>query len=338
MPILTENDNPVGASQPGWNTLLKKAYRQPRELLEQLKLPLSLLDGIEKSQNQFPLFCPEPFLERMECGNPDDPLFRQVWPAKDESDSLELNRNPLQEDQFQIQPGLLRKYASRVLLVLTGVCAIHCRYCFRRFFPYEATPKSIENWGPALQTIESDSSIREVIFSGGDPLMVVDETLDQLLDRLDRIPHVKRIRFHSRLPIVLPQRVTRSLVKTFENRESKIVFVLHANHAQEIDSRVSEAIQCLRRPGHLILNQAVLLRGINDTAEQLTELSESLIQTGVLPYYLHQLDPVAGSQHFEVDDDRAIQIVQEMRDSASGYMVPRLVRETPGETGKTVLR
>ena len=238
MPIVTQNRIPVAARNTDWKAQLKQAYRSPESLLEALELPPHLLDDIEASQRQFPLFCTAAFLNRMQPGDPFDPLFRQVWPAAEEASSLGGNPNPLQEDRFQLRPGLLQKYPNRALMVLTGACAIHCRYCFRRFFPYELSPKSMEQWEPALQSIENDSSIDELILSGGDPMMVVDALLEPLLGRLDAIPHLKRIRCHSRLPVVLPQRITSQFLESIQKLQTTFVFVIHANHANELDREV----------------------------------------------------------------------------------------------------
>ena len=225
-----------------------------------------------------------------------------------------------------------------MLLVVSGVCGIHCRYCFRRHYPYETAPKSIERWQPALEYIQSDSSIHEVILSGGDPLTVVDERLSELVERLDAIPHLARMRIHTRLPVVIPQRVNQELCGWLEKSRLSKWVVLHINHSQEIDSHLVDAISRLRRTGAIVLNQAVLLRGINDSTEQLETLCERLVDCGVIPYYLHQLDRVAGATHFESDKEQGLAMMSELAKRLPGYAVPKYVVEIAGEANKTLIK
>jgi EF-P beta-lysylation protein EpmB len=245
--------------------------------------------------------------------------------------------DPLAESAACRAPGLMQKYAGRALLVLGTRCAVHCRYCFRRHFPYEEVPRGMESWRPALDLLAADGSIHEVIFSGGDPLMLDDRSLAALVQELERIPHLQVLRLHTRLPVVLPERVDEGLVHWLGRTRLTRLIVLHANHPQELDSTCRAAIDCLRRSGALLLNQAVLLRGVNDRPETLVELGRRLVECGVLPYYLHQLDPVAGAAHFEVPVAEGLELLEAMRRRLPGYAVPKFVQEVPGEPFKMEL-
>ena len=292
----------------------------------------------QQANGTFPLFVPLPFLQRMEKQNPADPLLRQVAPVRAENqDVIGFQKDPLLESTFEVSPGLLKKYDDRVLLVTHGACAVHCRYCFRRNFPYETTPKSIEAWRTALNQIQADTSISEVILSGGDPLMLVDDMLRKLIDELATIRHINRLRIHTRLPIVIPQRVTDELVDIITNTRLATVVVIHANHANELDDNVGRAIADIRKTESIVLNQSVLLRSINDSATDLINLSQKLVGYGVIPYYLHQLDRVSGAKHYEVPVSEGKKIISEMRARVSGYLVPRYAHEIPGRTGKTII-
>ncbi|MEL7497785.1 MAG: EF-P beta-lysylation protein EpmB [Planctomycetota bacterium] len=335
MPILTSQTNSVRAASGTWQPLIKSAIRDARSLLSALNLPADV--EIAQAAEAFPIFVPIPFLERMERGNLNDPLLRQVLPFPDEDQSpARFSEDPLGETAATVTAGLLQKYHGRVLLITTGACAVHCRYCFRRHFPYSESPKSLDQWSDALAAIERDTSVEEVILSGGDPLMLVDETLSQLVQRIDSIEHVRRIRFHSRLPIMIPQRINKALISLLQSLSSQLVFVIHSNHANEFDTGVDAAILKLRQCNVTMLNQTVLLRRINDDAETMIQLSQRLLMAGVLPYYLHQLDPITGTSHFEVAADVGRQIIERMRSQLPGYAVPRYVKELAGETGKTV--
>ncbi|NNJ27437.1 KamA family radical SAM protein [Alienimonas chondri] len=234
-------------------------------------------------------------------------------------------------------PGLLHKYRGRALLILAGACAVHCRYCFRRHYPYGDDPRRLEDWEPAFAYLENDSSIREVLLSGGDPLMLTDDRLRQIVERLERIPHLTRLRIHTRQPIVLPDRVTDGLLALLKSTRLTPWVVVHANHANELTGDCAEALRALVQSGVPVLNQAVLLKGVNDDAEALCDLGERLADLGVQNYYLHQLDRVAGAQHFEVSDERAAALMTAMHARLPGYAVPRLVREEAGAPGKTPL-
>jgi EF-P beta-lysylation protein EpmB len=325
-----------------WQDALKLSIRSLPELLEKLSLTEKIgseprFSRILATQN-FPVFVPAPFLSRIRSGDPDDPLLRQVLPTKDEDVATPgFSLDPLDEADSQRQAGLLQKYAGRVLLILTGACAIHCRYCFRRHFPYTDTPKSLSQWSAALDQIAADESIEEVILSGGDPLMVVDETLHQLVARLDAIPHLSRLRIHTRLPIMVPQRVTESLLDTIRQSRLRSLVVIHSNHANELDDSVAQALSQLADAGAMLLNQSVLLRGINDDLDSLRTLSLRLLECRVLPYYLHKNDPVVGTAHFEVSKQRGLELVRQLQQSLPGYAVPRFVQELAGEPAKVLL-
>ena len=319
-----------------WQEEMKAGVRDLPSLLAQLGLPEA--GTVTKGEQQFPVFAPASYLSRIEPGNPDDPLLRQVLPlaAEDRSPS-HFSKDPLGESSATLRPGLIQKYRGRVLLIATGACAIHCRYCFRRHFPYQQTPVSTADWEPAIERIHDDPSIREVILSGGDPLTLVDPKLQQLISRLQSIPHLRRLRIHTRLPIVIPRRITAELVQLLSATSLQVWFVLHCNHGNEIDAPVSDAIGALRQVGIQVLNQSVLLRGVNDDPATLIQLSEKLLMSGVLPYYLHQLDPVQGVSHFHVPVATGRQLIDEMRAELPGYAVPRYVQEIAGRPGKVVL-
>ena len=245
--------------------------------------------------------------------------------------------DPVGDHQATLRPGVLQKYAGRALLVTTGACAIHCRYCFRRHFSYEQVPHSDAAWDAALSSLAADASIHEVILSGGDPLMLVDRRLATLADKIAAIGHVRRLRVHTRLPIMIPKRVTDELVAWLSGTRLTPVMVLHANHVRELDSQVADSLNKLRDAGVMLFNQAVLLRGVNDSSEDQAKLCERLIDLGVAPYYLHQLDRVAGAAHFEVPIEEGKRIVEELRARLPGYMVPKYVQEVPGEASKVQL-
>jgi L-lysine 2,3-aminomutase len=317
---------------------MREAVRDVKELCQLLQLPPEFAAQAAGATGQFPLFVPRPFLARMRRGDASDPLLRQVLPLEAETIALpEYTADPVGDVPASLQPGLLQKYYGRVLMVTTGACAVHCRYCFRRHFPYAVAPRSLTDWLGAIEQIESDASIHEVILSGGDPLTLVDHLLAQLVHRLEKIPHLRRIRLHTRLPIVIPQRVTAELLDWLTGTRLTPVVVVHINHPAEIDTVVSAAFAKLNAAGIPLLNQAVLLRGVNDNVDVLAELSERLIDLHVLPYYLHQLDRVAGAAHFEVPVERGRQIVAELQRRLPGYAVPRYVQEIIGRDHKVEL-
>ena len=286
----------------------------------------------------FPLFVPREYVARMKKGDPNDPLLLQVLPLGAELESpTSFTTDPVGDLAAAKSAGLLQKYDRRALLITTGACAIHCRYCFRRHFPYSEGPRSVEEWEPALEAIRGDESLDEVILSGGDPLTLVDEHLAELAQSLADIPHLKRLRIHTRLPIMIPQRVNEELIAWLRGTRLAPIMVVHANHANEIDGAVAKGLARLVDAGIPVLNQSVLLRGINDTAVALIELSRRLVDLRVMPYYLHQLDRVQGAAHFEVPVSRGIELIEEMRQHLPGYAVPRYVQEIAGDLNKRVL-
>lgn len=334
-----ELDPPRGARAPArWTRLLADAIRDPDELCAALGLPEDILPAARRAGEKFGLLVPRGYVERMTRGDPNDPLLRQVLPLGAELDEdPRFVADPLRESEAQRFRGVLQKYAGRVLLVLTGACAVHCRYCFRREYPYQSSPRGIEAWAPSLAEIAADPTIEEVLLSGGDPLVLSDEWLAGLAARLDEIPHLRRLRLHTRLPIVLPERIEASLIDWLSRSRLSPIVVVHANHPRELSEPVQEALGRLVRAGILVLNQSVLLKGVNDDADTLAELSRRLLDARVVPYYLHQLDRVRGAAHFEVDETRGRMLVEELRRRLPGYAVPRYVREIPGEPQKTPL-
>ncbi|WP_417520866.1 EF-P beta-lysylation protein EpmB [Marinobacter sp.] len=326
-----------GDDNRSWQQLLCDSITSPQELLARLDLPAGKwLAGAEAGHQLFQIRVPEPFLARMEKGNPTDPLLRQVLPLHAEANTAEgFVFDPLQEDDAIQTTGLIRKYRSRALLMVTGQCAINCRYCFRRHFPYDEQRLSPADRQRVLDTLMASPEINEVIFSGGDPLAVNDQLLSQWTSAISSIPHIRRIRLHTRLPVVIPQRVCDALLKWISSTPVQVVMVLHINHAAEIDQATRRALGYLRAAGVTLLNQSVILRGVNDDAEVLENLSEALFEAGVLPYYLHAFDPVAGAHHFDVSDEEARLLVQDLLSRLPGFLVPRLVREVPGKPSKT---
>jgi EF-P beta-lysylation protein EpmB len=310
------------------------------ELLEMLDLDAEML-GVEataRAARRFPLRVPRGFVDRMRRGDPGDPLLRQVLPVAAEDEEVAgFSTDPVGELGFVRGDGLLIKYRGRALVVATGACAIHCRYCFRRHFPYDDGRAPGPGLADALDVIGADETIEEVILSGGDPLVLPDDTLADLVDRIVSIAHVRRLRIHTRMPVVLPERVDEALVGWIAACPIPAVVVVHANHPREIDDDVVRALGVLRGAGATVLNQAVLLAGVNDSAQSLASLSIRLFDCGVLPYYLHLLDRVAGAAHFEVDEQRALEIMASLRARLPGYLVPRLVREVAGAPSKVVV-
>ncbi|QHJ11907.1 L-lysine 2,3-aminomutase [Paraglaciecola mesophila] len=323
------------AVENNWQKVLSSAFTDPLALLKYLALdPAEFTDDIA-ARRLFPMRVPVPFAKRMEKGNPNDPLFRQVFPDKKEFDTApNYLLDPLQE-QSNSQPGVLHKYQSRVLLLVRGGCAVNCRYCFRRHFPYSDNHLNKHEWQETLDYIRQDAKINEVIYSGGDPLMAKDDFLAWLTDEIAQIEHIKRLRIHTRLPVVIPSRITSELIEWFTQSRLKPVMVLHINHPQEIDIPLRNALKRLTQAGVTLLNQGVLLKGINDSADTQVALSESLFDVGVLPYYLHVMDKVQGAQHFDQDDEIAKSIMAQMIKRLPGFLVPKLVREIGGQPGKT---
>jgi EF-P beta-lysylation protein EpmB len=317
-----------------WRAVLARAIRDPLVLCRRLELPESLATEAAASTAGFRVLVPEPYLARMQPGDPDDPLLRQVLPRKEElADDTEFVSDPLHEAEYLRAPGLLGKYKARVLIVASGVCAVHCRFCFRRHFPY--TPAlGGEAWQAILRQIADDPTIEEVILSGGDPLTTRDARLAEVARELAEIPHIRRLRVHSRLPIVIPQRVNDELLSWLRGTRLATFMVVHCNHPAELDTATGDALRRLIDAGVPVLNQAVLMRGVNDDIETLTEFCSRLVDLRVMPYYLHQLDRVAGAAHFEVPESRGRELVAQLRARLPGYAVPRYVRDVPGATHK----
>lgn len=326
---------PAPAAQ-RWQQLWRDAVRDPRELLDLLGLDAG--GFCDEAAAQFPLRVPRGFIARMRHGDRDDPLLRQVLPLDEEMRPMPgFSLDAVGDGAAKAGHGVIRKYRGRALLVATGSCAVHCRYCFRRHFPYAQETAAAAGWRDAVEVIAADSSIDEVILSGGDPWSLATPKLAELTDALAAVPHLKRLRIHTRLPVVLPERVDDALLAWLAALPWPLTVVLHANHANEFDAQVDAALARLRGTGAILLNQAVLLRGVNDSVDALAALGERSHAAGVLPYYLHQLDRVQGAAHFEVSDQTALRLHRELAARVSGYLVPKLVREVAGDPGKRPL-
>ena len=323
-----------------WQQEQAAGYRRPLELLADLGLVDELGPRLADAQmlREFPLRVPRSFVRRMRHGDANDPLLRQVLPLALESvDRTGFVDDPVAESPALRAPGLLQKYAGRALLITTGACAVHCRYCFRRAFPYAEQVDDSARWQSAIDVIAAEPSLEELILSGGDPLTHSDARLADLSARLQSIPHLRRLRIHTRQPIVLPARVDAGLIAWLGSLRWKTTVVLHCNHPAEIDPEVAAACARLRAAGVTLLNQSVLLAGVNDNAQVLASLSRRLFDCDVLPYYLHLLDPVRGAAHFEVSEVLARGLMTELAHTLPGYLLPRLVREIPDRAAKTVI-
>ncbi len=320
---------------PRWQQLWREAITDPIELLRLLGLEAQASELLAGADTGFAMRVPRGFVARMRHGDPADPLLLQVMPGAGELlDGAGFSTDAVGDLDARTAPGVLHKYAGRALLIATGSCAINCRYCFRRHFPYAEETAAAGHWRAAIDHLAGDPSISEVILSGGDPLSLSTSKLAELTEALAGITHVRRLRIHSRLPIVLPERVDDDLLSWLKRLPMQKLIVLHANHANEIDQSVASACADLAGTGVTLLNQSVLLRHINDSVDALVDLSERLFACSVLPYYLHQLDRVRGAAHFEVADPTAIDLTEGVRARLPGYLVPRLVRETAGEASK----
>jgi EF-P beta-lysylation protein EpmB len=332
-------NSPDGSAVPasrGWKRELAEAIDRPEELLRALDLDPATCSP--EAAGRFRTRVPWSFVRRMRRGDPNDPLLRQVLAIADElQDTPGFVADPLAEKDANVVPGLLHKYRGRALLVTTGACAVHCRYCFRREFPYDAQVADSPRWTPALAAIAADPTIEEVILSGGDPLSLSDSRLAEITDALRRMEHVRRLRIHTRTAVVLPARIDDGFVAWLHSLPWPVTMVVHVNHPQEIDAEVRAALARVRGTGAHLLNQSVLLAGVNDDADTLAGLSDTLFDAGVLPYYLHLLDRVRGASHFEVDEARALELIANLTARLPGYLVPRLAREEPGAASKTVI-
>ncbi len=333
---MTENSVSV-SPRADWLYELKKSYTRPEDLLSALQLDDSAYADDIKARQLFSMRVPRPFVQQMNIGDPNDPLLRQVLPLVDEF-KVEpgFHKDPLDE-QSSPANGLLHKYHGRVLLILQGGCAVNCRYCFRRHFPYDELTISQRQIDDTLDYIKQNPEVNEVILSGGDPLMAKDERLHKLVRELEALPQLTRLRIHSRLPVVIPSRLTDGLLTSLTQSRLQVVLVIHANHANEISNDLSAALKKWHNAGIHLLNQSVLLRGVNDSSDALCRLSETLFRANVLPYYLHQLDKVEGASHFEVSDDKAQQLWLDMTQQLPGFLVPKLVREQARKPSKTAI-
>jgi EF-P beta-lysylation protein EpmB len=323
---------PIPWQSDAWTRALAEAITDPRELLERLEL-----DDVDVDfAPDFPLRVPVSFVERMRMRDPNDPLLRQVLPLSAERNVAPgYSADPLGEASATLAPGVIQKYRGRVLLIAAPACAVHCRYCFRRTFPYADHQQAVAF--PSLASVERDAGISEVILSGGDPLMLKDVPLRRLVTRLDAIPHLRRIRIHTRLPVVIPQRVTAELIQLLRDTRTTASIVLHVNHPNEVAGPFVDALAELHRAGITLLNQSVLLAGVNDHVDVLDELSQRLFDNHVLPYYLHLADPVIGTHHFDVPESIGASLIAALRARLPGYLVPRLVREVAGGDAKQIV-
>jgi EF-P beta-lysylation protein EpmB len=322
--------------QESWNQVLATATKDVKSLLTLLNIPLSELTQRQQACADFPLLVPQPFIDKMKKGDANDPLLLQVLPQSSELAMVDgFINDPLAEKHSNLQKGLIHKYHGRVLVLLSTGCAVNCRYCFRRHFPYQENRIGKNDWQNILDYVAKDSSIEELILSGGDPLMLSDQQLAKFIAQAEAIPHLERLRIHTRLPVVIPQRLTNDLVNILTASRFDCSIVLHINHSQEIDADLSRRLNQLNKAGICLLNQSVLLRNINDSVMAQTDLSKALFKAGVLPYYLHLLDKVAGAHHFDMNEQDAKYIYQQMLLKLPGYLVPKLVREDAGHGNKT---
>ena len=320
-----------------WQSAVKNLITDAHTLCQVLQLEPKELNLSEEAAKQFALKVPRAFVARMQIGNAKDPLLLQVLNKAEELiEKPGFFSDPLKEAQANPVPGLIHKYKNRALLTVSGNCAVHCRYCFRRHFDYGSNNPGSDGWLPVLRYLQEHPEINEIIYSGGDPLSAPDRLLKKLTDQLSHIPNIKYLRVHTRFPVVIPQRITDECLEWL-NLYDNPMMVLHINHAQEIDKGLITAVQKLKQAGITLLNQTVLLAGVNDSLEAQLELHRKSFDAGILPYYLHCLDPVKGAAHFYVEDKQAIALFHSMQSELSGYMLPKLVREMPNRTSKTRL-
>jgi EF-P beta-lysylation protein EpmB len=321
-----------------WQQQMSGMIRDPEQLLKRLRLNPEEHPDIAAAMQQFPLRVPEAFVAKMKIGDWHDPLLMQVLPlAKETQEQVGYVNDPLEEANANPAPGLIHKYHGRVLLIASPSCAVHCRYCFRRNFPYDSNNPSQRDWQKTLDYIADRSDISEVILSGGDPLSAPDEYLQKLISKIAIIPHVTTLRIHTRLPLVLPARITPALIKILSENRLRIVMVIHCNHANEIDNHTDIALSTLHKAGFMLLNQSVLLKDVNDNADALVKLSQRLFEVNVMPYYLHLLDKVRGAAHFDINEVEAQALMNAILARLPGYLVPRLVVEDPSASSKRPL-
>ena len=328
-----------------WQRILADSIRDPAELLHILQLPSELLEAAKKAAKNFPLRVPHPYLQRIQSAQLNDPLLKQILPIYHETGSdfdrknSEMNEpvDAVGDLDAMVIPGLIHKYHGRALLTLTGACAIHCRYCFRRHFPYAQANPFKQYWPDILHYLQEHKEINELILSGGDPLSLTTDKLIRLTDDIQKIEHITSLRIHTRLPIVVPQRIDAECLDWLAKLKFNVIFVVHINHANEIDTQVMQVIQQLRQLQIHVLNQAVLLKGVNDDVTSLSDLSRRCFASGILPYYLHQLDHIQGNHHFTVKQAIGLDLIAKLRASLPGYLVPKYVQEIAGEAAKLPL-
>ncbi|MFL7025621.1 EF-P beta-lysylation protein EpmB [Enterovibrio norvegicus] len=332
--IITRNASPV---EQNWIKEIANAVSDPQILLQQLDIETTPWMSGFSARALFSQRVPQSFIARMEKGNPNDPLLRQVLPVVEEFDEAEgFTTDPLEEQDNDV-PGLLHKYKNRVLMIVKGGCAVNCRYCFRRHFPYQDNKGSKETWRETIAYLQDHPEVDEVILSGGDPLMAKDHELKWLVEAIEAVPHIRKLRIHTRLPVVIPSRITTALTQLLKETRLKVILVTHINHANEINDELRHSMAILRQANVTLLNQGVLLKGVNDSVDSLKNLSNTLFDCGILPYYLHVLDKVKGAAHFLVSDDEARSLMAGLIKEVSGYLVPKLTREVGGKASKTPL-
>tara|TARA_Y100001935_G_C17311560_1_gene516863 strand:+ start:13641 stop:14642 length:1002 start_codon:yes stop_codon:yes gene_type:complete len=317
-----------------WQKELAKAITDPAKLIKMLGLPDELIQPAQLATEIFPLKVTRHFLQLMKYADINDPLLRQILPINSENEVIKnYNTDPVGDNKSVISAGLLQKYNGRALIISTGACAVHCRYCFRKHFPYNEE-NGLRVWDSTLKKLRSQADIREIILSGGDPLSLSDSRFERVVEDLQKIPHLKRLRIHTRLPIVLPERITERLISTLAQSRFQTIIILHCNHPNELSTILKPYLSRLKKSGITLMNQAVLLRGVNDKIEVQNKLSERLFEFGVLPYYLHLLDSVTGASHFEVDEKFVKKLEVKMRETLPGYLIPKIVKEIAGEKYK----
>lgn len=320
-------------SIPLWRQIQRNNFSRIESLLDFLQLTLEQRKQILIKPN-FPFNLPVRLAEKIEKGTLNDPIFKQFVPVINESDESFGTLEPIQDQKFRQSQKLLQKYNGRALLLASGACAMHCRYCFRQNFPYEREEKGFEK---EIAHLALNPTISEIILSGGDPLSLSDGTIARLFNDLEAIPHIRRIRFHTRFPIGIPERIDASFLSILRSSSKQIYFIIHSNHAIELDSEVLARLKNIQTLGIQILNQSVLLKGVNDDEMTLLLLCEKLVNNGILPYYLHLHDPVKGTGHFDVSKERGEELIQFLQAHLSGYGIPHLVREEPGKSSKTFI-
>ena len=321
-----------------WKSELSNCISSIDQLLQLLGLSSKDLNASQLASQGFSIKVPLHYAELMEYGNPEDPLLKQVLPIEAElNQDPSFSIDPVNESEYNPVPGIVHKYRNRVLMIISPNCAINCRYCFRRHFPYQENRQSKQQWLQALDYLKDRPEINEVIYSGGDPLAANDNFLSWLTQQIETIKHIKRLRIHSRLPVVIPSRIDTQLLTWLSSSRLKPTMVLHINHANEIDVKLCQSVEKLKTAGITVLNQSVLLKGINDSSQALINLSEKLFDAGIMPYYLHLLDPVQGASHFDIPVDKALKIFSHIQAELPGFLLPKLVQEKAGETSKSLI-